>query len=86
MLNRRHFDVCIVDEASQILQPICLGPLFYASKFILVGDNQQLPPLIKSSHAKYVYQFIRRLLAGLMKCLLYLRHSSSGLGYESTTW
>ncbi|XP_067945535.1 DNA replication ATP-dependent helicase/nuclease DNA2-like isoform X2 [Watersipora subatra] len=52
MLAKRRFDVCIVDEASQIVQPICLGPLFYASSFILVGDGQQLPPLIKSTHAK----------------------------------
>lgn len=52
MLMKRKFDVCIVDEASQILQPVCLGPLFYASRFILVGDSQQLPPLIKSSDAK----------------------------------
>ena len=46
--------MCIVDEASQILQPVSLGPLFYASRFILVGDNKQLPPLIKSLDAKYV--------------------------------
>ena len=46
--------MCIVDEASQILQPVSLGPLFYASRFILVGDNKQLPPLIKSPDAKYV--------------------------------
>ena len=54
MLIQRRFDVCIVDEASQILQPVSLGPLFYASRFILVGDNKQLPPLIKSPDAKYV--------------------------------
>lgn len=54
LMKRGQFDVCIVDEASQILQPVCLGPLFYAKRFVIVGDNQQLPPLIKSQDAKLV--------------------------------
>jgi DNA replication ATP-dependent helicase Dna2 len=29
-----------------------LGPLFYAQKFVLVGDPQQLPPLVQSRAAK----------------------------------
>ncbi|XP_053547814.1 DNA replication ATP-dependent helicase/nuclease DNA2 [Bombina bombina] len=52
MFSRRRFDFCIVDEASQISQPICLGPLFYADRFVLVGDHQQLPPLVQSSEAR----------------------------------
>lgn len=52
MLARRRFDVCIIDEASQILLPVALGPLFFANKFIVVGDDQQLPPLVKSVDAK----------------------------------
>jgi DNA replication ATP-dependent helicase Dna2 len=47
-----HFDYCIVDEASQVTQPVCLGPLFYADVFVLVGDHNQLPPLIQSSQAR----------------------------------
>jgi DNA replication ATP-dependent helicase Dna2 len=47
LFSRRRFDYCIVDEASQILQPICLGPLLFADTFVLVGDHYQLPPLIK---------------------------------------
>ncbi|XP_030830072.1 DNA replication ATP-dependent helicase/nuclease DNA2 [Strongylocentrotus purpuratus] len=52
LLTRHSFDVCIVDEASQISQPVCLGPLFSASKFVLVGDQCQLPPLVQSSRAR----------------------------------
>lgn len=44
---RKSFDYCIVDEASQISMPICLGPLRFADKFILIGDHYQLPPLVK---------------------------------------
>ena len=46
------FDYCIVDEASQIPLPTCLGPLRFADKFVLVGDHHQLPPLVKNSEAK----------------------------------
>src|SRR6188768_1561157 len=49
---RRKFDVCIVDEASQITLPTCLGPLRYADKFVLIGDHYQLAPLVRSYHAR----------------------------------
>ncbi|KAJ2918121.1 hypothetical protein MD484_g2295, partial [Candolleomyces efflorescens] len=52
LFNRRKFDFCIVDEASQITLPTCLGPLRYADKFILVGDHFQLPPLVKNPLAR----------------------------------
>lgn len=43
---RDHFDYCIVDEASQVSMPLCLGPIAFADKFILVGDHYQLPPIV----------------------------------------
>ncbi|CAJ0961352.1 unnamed protein product [Ranitomeya imitator] len=52
IFTRRRFDFCIIDEASQISQPICLGPLFFANRFVLVGDHQQLPPLVQSMEAR----------------------------------
>uniref|UniRef100_A0A667X6H7 DNA replication ATP-dependent helicase/nuclease n=1 Tax=Myripristis murdjan TaxID=586833 RepID=A0A667X6H7_9TELE len=52
LFSRRRFDFCIVDEASQISQPICLGPLFYAKRFVLVGDHQQLPPIVQNMEAR----------------------------------
>ena len=51
IFNRRAFDVCIVDEASQITLPTSLGPLLHARKFILVGDHYQLPPLVQNKTA-----------------------------------
>jgi DNA replication ATP-dependent helicase Dna2 len=41
------FDVAIVDEASQLTVPAILGILRWARKFVLVGDEQQLPPLVQ---------------------------------------
>jgi len=52
IFSRREFDVCIVDEASQITLPTCLGPLRFANRFILVGDHHQLPPLVRSHEAR----------------------------------
>ncbi|KAM9409213.1 DNA replication ATP-dependent helicase/nuclease DNA2 [Pholidichthys leucotaenia] len=52
IFTRRRFDFCIVDEASQISQPVCLGPLFYAKRFVLVGDHQQLPPIVQNQEAR----------------------------------
>jgi DNA replication ATP-dependent helicase Dna2 len=51
VLSRRRFDVVVVDESSQITLPVCLGPLFLADKFVLVGDQYQLPPLVRSERA-----------------------------------
>ena len=54
LFTQRSFDYCIVDEASQITQPVCIGPLRHARVFILVGDHYQLPPLVQSVEARYV--------------------------------
>ncbi|XP_051146312.1 DNA replication ATP-dependent helicase/nuclease JHS1 [Andrographis paniculata] len=52
LLNNKRFDICIMDEAGQITLPVTLGPLAFASKFVLVGDHYQLPPLVQSPEAK----------------------------------
>lgn len=52
LLAKKKFDVCIMDEAGQITLPIALGPLMFASKFVLVGDHYQLPPLVQSTEAR----------------------------------
>lgn len=52
IFNERTFDYCIVDEASQITLPICLGPVRMASTFVLVGDHNQLPPLVQNEEAR----------------------------------
>lgn len=51
MFTQRKFDYCIVDEASQITLPSCLGPLRSADRFVLVGDHYQLSPLVRNPDA-----------------------------------
>ncbi|KAF7732134.1 Tripartite DNA replication factor [Apophysomyces ossiformis] len=52
LFRRRKFDYCIVDEASQITLPTCIGPLQFADVFVLVGDQYQLPPVIRNKQAR----------------------------------
>jgi len=42
------FDLIIVDEAAQLTIPAILGALRFADKFILIGDNHQLPAVVQS--------------------------------------
>ena len=52
IFRERIFDYCIVDEASQITLPVCLGPIRMAKTFILFGDHYQLPPLVQNKEAQ----------------------------------
>lgn len=52
LINKRLFDFCIVDEATQVFQPSLIRPLLRSKRFLLVGDPEQLPPVIKSAEAR----------------------------------
>jgi len=52
LLSKMHFDVVIVDEAGQISQPAILGALVKGETFVLVGDHEQLPPLVQNPVAE----------------------------------
>ena len=47
----KHFSLCIVDEASQILEPYLVGLLSSdrIDRFILIGDHKQLPAVVAQS-------------------------------------
>ena len=51
LLSHIEFDYCIVDEAGQITQPAIIGALMRSKRFVLVGDDYQLPPLVLSGEA-----------------------------------
>uniref|UniRef100_A0A182QR79 DNA replication ATP-dependent helicase/nuclease n=1 Tax=Anopheles farauti TaxID=69004 RepID=A0A182QR79_9DIPT len=52
MIAQRTFDYCIVDEATQVFQASIIRPLLHSKRFLLVGDPEQLPPVIRSATAR----------------------------------
>jgi predicted DNA helicase len=51
MLRDRVFDVVVIDEAGQALEPACWIPISKGNKLVLAGDHLQLPPTIFSNEA-----------------------------------
>jgi superfamily I DNA and/or RNA helicase len=51
-LTDLEFDLCIVDEASKATSTEVLVPMSRAKKWILVGDDRQLPPLVEDELKK----------------------------------
>ncbi|KAJ9087295.1 hypothetical protein DSO57_1039715 [Entomophthora muscae] len=48
LFRKARFDVVIIDEAAQTLEPDCLLAISRASKLIMAGDHHQLTPLVHS--------------------------------------
>jgi DNA replication ATP-dependent helicase Dna2 len=50
VMREQSFDVALVDEASQLTEPGTLGAVNLAERFVLVGDHQQLPPVVRAEN------------------------------------
>ena len=48
VMREQSFDVAVVDEASQLTEPAAMAALNRADRFVLVGDHEQLPPVVQS--------------------------------------
>lgn len=48
-IRNRVYDIVIIDEAAQALEPACWIPILKANKVVLAGDHCQLPPTVKSN-------------------------------------
>ena len=51
LLGERAFDLAVIDEAAQAIEPACWIPILRAGRIVLAGDHCQLPPTILSSQA-----------------------------------
>jgi DNA replication ATP-dependent helicase Dna2 len=50
VLRELSFDVAVVDEAGQLTEPETLAAINRADRFVLVGDDDQLPPVVRAEN------------------------------------
>jgi len=48
VMRSQEFDVVVIDEASQLTEPDALAAANLGARFVLVGDHEQLPPVVRS--------------------------------------
>ena len=68
IFDLKHFDVAIVDEASQILEPNIVGLLTKPDKFILIGDYKQLPAVVQQDDSLSIVEDEELHAIGLQDC------------------
>jgi len=47
-IRRRAFEMTVVDEAGQLTEPLTLGLTLRSRRFVLIGDDRQLPPVVRT--------------------------------------
>lgn len=79
-LRKVTFDLVVMDEATQAIEPLAWIPVLRAQKMILAGDHFQLPPTVLSKEAeklgmsKTLFERFYPLLSGEWKSLLKVQY------------
>lgn len=68
LFDLKKFDVAIIDEASQILEPQIVGLLPRFDKFIMIGDHKQLSTITLQDEGKSKVEDTRLNEIGLYNC------------------
>ncbi len=50
VMAEQAFDVALVDEAAQLTEPGTYAAIELAERFVLVGDHEQLPPVVRAEN------------------------------------
>ncbi len=61
-MQSQSFDAAVVDEAGQLTEPGTLAATTLADRFVLVGDHQQLPPVVQSEDETLSTSLFERLI------------------------
>ncbi|NPA62965.1 MAG: IGHMBP2 family helicase [Methanococci archaeon] len=62
VLKDWEFDVVVIDEGSQAMEPSCLIPIVKGNKLIMAGDHKQLPPTVLSENKELKKTLFERLI------------------------
>jgi DNA replication ATP-dependent helicase Dna2 len=70
-LANTQFDVVIADEASQLNLVQAAGALLAGTKFVFIGDHQQMPPIITAEHPnpehrQSIFEYLFKFAPGTM--------------------
>lgn len=80
ILKNRVFDLLVMDEASQAVEPAAWIPILKAQKIVLAGDHFQLPPTVRSKKAeemglgKTLFERLHPLVGDERKVLLRIQY------------
>ena len=61
-MGSQSFDTVVVDEAGQLTEPGTLAATTLGDRFVLVGDHQQLPPVVQSEDETLTRSLFERLI------------------------
>ncbi|MFC7240385.1 AAA domain-containing protein [Saliphagus sp. GCM10025317] len=50
VMAEQSFDVALVDEAAQLTEPGTYAAIELADRFVLIGDHEQLPPVVRAEN------------------------------------
>ncbi|ELY67607.1 AAA domain-containing protein [Natrinema versiforme] len=50
IMKEQQFDAALVDEAAQLTEPGTCAAINLAERFVLVGDHEQLPPVVRAEN------------------------------------
>ena len=78
----KQFDRIVVDEASQVLEPLLVNVLRQAQRFVLIGDDRQLPAVVQQTAACNALITTRLRQAGVVDLRSSLFERMLGLAQE----
>src|SRR5262249_28539403 len=65
-LRTHAFEMTIVDEAGQLTEPLTLGLVLRGRRFVLIGDDRQLPPVVRTRGlAHSMFERLKRNMAAV---------------------
>jgi DNA replication ATP-dependent helicase Dna2 len=74
-LRTHAFDMAIVDEAGQLTEPLTLGLILRARRFVLIGDDRQLPPVVRTRGLAFsMFERLKRQTAPTLLDIQYRMH------------